>query len=60
MKQIARARQSFPAASFSQCWLGETNFDFDYEAEGTFPNATAIQINGNDHFVLDTIVRFEA
>ena len=39
-----------------RCWLGETNFDFDHERFGMPPNATAIQINGNDHFMLDSIV----
>jgi hypothetical protein len=39
-----------------RCWLGETNFDFDHEANGVAPNATAIQINGNDHYILNTIV----
>jgi len=37
-------------------WLGETNFDFNHRKEGHAPNATAIQINGNDHYVLNTIV----
>ena len=39
-----------------RCWLGETNFDFDHEKFGRPPNATAIQINGNDHYILNTIV----
>jgi hypothetical protein len=39
-----------------RCWLGETNFDYDFEQEGTQPTATAIQINGNDHYILNTIV----
>ena len=39
-----------------RCWLGETNFDFDYTKFGSVPNASAIQINGNDHYVLNTIV----
>ena len=39
-----------------RCWLGETNFDYDHEKHGTKPNATAIQINGNDHYILNTIV----
>ena len=39
-----------------RCWLGETNFDFDHEKHGVKPNATAIQINGNDHYILNTIV----
>ena len=29
-----------------RCWLGETNFDYDFTAFNTVPNATAIQING--------------
>ena len=37
-------------------WLGETNFDFDFLKRGVAPNATAIEINGNDHYVLNTIV----
>ena len=37
-------------------WLGETNFDFDHEKFNRKPNATAIQINGNDHYILNTIV----
>ena len=39
-----------------RCWLGETNFDYDYTKFETVPNASAIQINGNDHYVLNTIV----
>ena len=39
-----------------RCWLGETNFDFDFQKFGAVPNATAIEINGNDHYVLNTIV----
>ena len=39
-----------------RCWLGETNFDFDHERLGRPPNATAVQINGNDHYILNTIV----
>jgi hypothetical protein len=39
-----------------RCWLGETNFDFDHVARGVAPNATAIQINGNDHYILNTVV----
>lgn len=35
---------------------GETNFDFDHVKHGVVPNATAIQINGNDHYILNTIV----
>ena len=37
------------------CWLGETNFDFPF-SETDLPKAIAIQINGNDHFIRDTIV----
>jgi len=37
-------------------WLGETNFDFDHEKFDSPPNATAIQINGNDHYIMNTIV----
>jgi hypothetical protein len=39
-----------------RCGFGETNFDFDHEKEGRDPNATAIQINGNDHYILNSIV----
>eukprot|EP00656_Telonema_subtile_P038343 TRINITY_DN430_c0_g1_i3.p1 TRINITY_DN430_c0_g1~~TRINITY_DN430_c0_g1_i3.p1 ORF type:complete len:395 (-),score=63.83 TRINITY_DN430_c0_g1_i3:107-1291(-) len=39
-----------------RCWLGETNFDFGFQGQGVAPNATAIQINGNDHYILNTIV----
>ena len=39
-----------------RCWLGETNFDFDHEKYNAPPNATAIQINGNDHFIFNTII----
>jgi len=39
-----------------RCWLGETNFDFDHEKYGAPPNATAVQINGNDHYILNSIV----
>ena len=38
-----------------RCWLGETNFDFRF-SEASPPNATAIEINGNDHYVLNTVV----
>jgi len=31
-------------------------FPQDHEKHGVAPNATAIQINGNDHYVLNTIV----
>ena len=39
-----------------RCWLGETNFDFDHKQHGVEPNATAIQINGNDHYILNSII----
>jgi len=39
-----------------RCWLGETNFDFDHLQRKSPPNATAIQINGNDHYILNSIV----
>ena len=39
-----------------RCWLGETNFDYDFTDHHTEPNATAIQINGNDHYILNTII----
>lgn len=37
-------------------WLGEVNYDYDFRKLGSRPNATAIAINGNDHYVLNTIV----
>lgn len=40
---------------FDQTWLGETNFDFQFTDEQP-PLATAIQINSNDHYILDSIV----
>lgn len=40
----------------TETWLGETNFDFDFKAHGVSPKATAIEINSNDHYVLDSIV----
>merc|ERR1711968_273161 len=39
-----------------RCWLGETNFDYDFQALGQSPNATAIEINANDNYILNTIV----
>lgn len=36
-------------------WLGETNFDFNFSL-AALPRATAIQLNGNDHYVLNTVV----
>lgn len=38
-----------------RAWLGETNFDFQF-TQAAPPRATAIQINGNDHYVLHTVV----
>jgi hypothetical protein len=38
-----------------RCWLGETNFDFPF-SQADPPKAVAIQVNGNDHFILNTIV----
>jgi len=38
-----------------RCWLGETNFDYPFSPTD-LPQATAIQINGNDHYILNTIV----
>lgn len=37
-------------------WLGETNFDYNFEKHGVRPRSTAIEINGNDHYILNTIV----
>ncbi len=45
-----------PQVMMDRVWLGETNFDFDHKALGMAPNATAIQINGNDHYILNSIV----
>ena len=39
-----------------RCWFGSHNFDYNFEANGVAPNATAIQINGNDHYILNSIV----
>jgi len=39
-----------------RCWLGETNFDYKFAKHKTLPRATAIQINGNDHYILNTII----
>ena len=38
-----------------RAWLGETNFDYPF-SKTDLPKAVAIQINGNDHYVLNTIV----
>lgn len=40
-----------------ETWLGETNFDYNFSAPGAIaPTATAIQINSNDHYILNSIV----
>jgi hypothetical protein len=39
----------------SRCWLGETNFDYSF-SKTDLPKAIAIQINGNDHYVSDSVV----
>ena len=40
-----------------ETWLGETNFDFRFnKTTGTYPSATAIEIDGNDHYISDSIV----
>ena len=38
-----------------RAWLGETNFDYVWTQENP-PQAIAIQINGNDHFISSTVV----
>jgi hypothetical protein len=38
-----------------EVWLGETNFDFKFSAARP-PRATAIQINGNDDYIQNSIV----
>ena len=38
-----------------RAWLGETNFDYPF-SQAAPPKAVAIQINGNDHYVLNTVV----
>ena len=38
-----------------RCWLGESNFDYIWTHESP-PKATAIQVNGNDHDILNTVV----
>ena len=38
-----------------RCWLGETNFDYPFSSTD-LPQAVAIQINGNDHYILNTVV----
>lgn len=38
-----------------RAWLGETNFDFPF-SETALPKAIAVQLNGNDHYILDTVV----
>ena len=39
----------------SRCWLGETNFDYPF-SKTDLPKSIAIQINGNDHYVENTVV----
>ncbi len=39
----------------SRCWLGETNYDYPF-SPSDLPTAVAIQLNGNDHFISETIV----
>jgi hypothetical protein len=42
----------------TETWLGETNWDFVFnQSAGLMPRATALDINSNDHYVLNTIVR---
>ena len=38
-----------------RAWLGETNFDQRF-TPATPPKAVAVQINGNDHYILNTVV----
>ena len=38
-----------------RCWLGETNFDYPFSVTD-LPKSIAIQVNGNDHYLLNTIV----
>ena len=49
---LCRCVDSGHEVMMDRCWLGETNFDFDHEHFGAPPNATAIEINGNDHYIL--------
>ncbi len=37
-------------------WIGETNFDYDFQSEHDLPTSIGIQVNGNDHYILNTIV----
>jgi hypothetical protein len=39
-----------------ETWLGETNFDFPYKDHKFGPRATAIEINSNDHYIVNSIV----
>ena len=40
-----------------ETWLGETNFDFRFnKTTNTYPSAVAIEIDGNDHYISDSIV----
>jgi hypothetical protein len=38
-----------------RAWLGETNFDFPFSVSAP-PKAVAIQVNGNDHYIVNTVV----
>jgi hypothetical protein len=52
-----RSRSPTPAVMITECWLGETNFDYQFNAStGAVPTATGILMHSNDHFVLNTIV----
>jgi len=40
-----------------ETWLGETNFDFRFnKTTNTYPTATGIEIDGNDHYISDSII----
>lgn len=39
----------------SNVWLGEVNFDFNFQKQGATPAATCIEVNSNDHFIEDVI-----
>ena len=38
-----------------RAWLGESNFDYEW-THADPPKAVAVQVNGNDHYVLNTVV----
>jgi hypothetical protein len=38
-----------------RAWLGESNFDFPW-THANPPKSVAVQLNGNDHYVLNTVV----